>query len=69
VLSITVTQVSVILPYVLLGASDQDDDILEMVEEDDGTSRQLEPKKRKTDSETEGGMSKKLRTEDVVMLV
>jgi hypothetical protein len=53
----------------LLGEPDQDDDILQVMEEDDGRSQQFDSKKRKTDGDTEGGISKKLRTEDVIVVI
>jgi hypothetical protein len=52
-----------------LGAPDQDDDILQVLEEDVGSSQQLESKKRKIDGEIDGGISKKLRTEDVIVVI
>jgi hypothetical protein len=59
----------IVLKYVLLGASDQDDDLLEVVEEEDVNFTAVDSKKRKTDGETQGGVSKKLRTEDIILVV
>jgi hypothetical protein len=59
----------ILLIYVLLGASDEDDDLLEVVEEEHISFTTLDSKKRKVDGEAEGGISKKIRTEDDVIII
>lgn len=49
---------------VLLGSSDQDDDYLEIVEEENVSLTDVGSKKRKSYGETEGGISKKPRIDD-----
>jgi hypothetical protein len=53
----------------LLGAPDQDDDILQVMEEDDDSFQQPDCRKRKKDSEAHGGISKKLKSEDVIVVM
>jgi hypothetical protein len=53
---------------VLLGASDQDDDYMEIVEEEDVSLTDVDSKKRKPDGETEGVISKKRRINDIVVI-
>lgn len=57
-------QVFVSVLCVLLGSSDQDDDYLEIVEEENVSLTDVGSKKRKSHDETEGGISKKRRIDD-----
>jgi len=57
-------QVFVSVLCVLLGSSDQDDDYLEVVEEDNVSLTDVDSKKRKSYGETERGISKKRRIDD-----
>jgi len=49
---------------IFLGSSDQDDDYLEIVEEENVGLTDVDSKKRKSDGETEGGILKKRKIND-----
>ena len=54
---------------VLLGSSDQDDDYLEIVEEENISLTDVDSKKRKSYGETEDGISKKRRIDDDTVVI
>lgn len=62
-------QVFVSVLCVLLGSSDQDDDYLEVVEEENVSLTDVDSKKRKSYDETEGGISKKRRIHDDTVVI
>jgi hypothetical protein len=62
-------QVFVSVLCVLLGASDQDDDYLEIVEEENVSLTDVDSKKRKSECEREGGISKKPRIDDDTVVI
>jgi hypothetical protein len=53
----------------LLGSSDQDDDYLEVVEEENVGLTDVDSKKRKSCDETEGGISKKRKIDDDTVVI
>jgi len=62
-------QVFVNLLCVLLGSSDQDDDYLEVVEEENVSLTDVDSKKRKSYGEMEDGISKKRRIDDDTVVI
>jgi len=54
---------------VLLGSSDQDDDYLEIVEEENVSLTDIDSKKRKSQGETEVGILKKRRIDDDTVVI
>ena len=62
-------QVFVSVLCVLLGSSDQDDDYLEIMEEENVNLTDVDSKKRKSYGETEGGISKKPRIDDDTVVI
>lgn len=62
-------QVFVSVLCVLLGSSDQDDDYLEIVEEENVSLTDIDSKKRKSQGETEVGILKKRRIDDDTVVI
>jgi len=62
-------QVFVSVLCVLLGSSDQDEDYLEIVEEENVSLMGVDSKKRKSQGETEDGILKKRRIDDDTVVI